>query len=165
MKKSLFLAIVLATAAALMTSCVITPVGPSAPSPIASATDMSYSVTTGGTGSFSNWFSQSTYTNDGVDAAESGSISASSSTWFQITVSGYNYIGFYWKVSSESFDHLTVSVDGSASDYISGAVDWSFKEIYLGGGTHTIKWTYSKDSSVSTGLDTGWVDQISVYNY
>ena len=30
----------------------------------------------------------------------------------------------------------------------------------MAAGTHTVEWRYSKDSSVSSGADTAWVDDI-----
>jgi hypothetical protein len=164
MKKFFVLAMSLAAALVLMTSCGKAPTAPVATPTIASATDTDYTVTTGGTGTYSGWYPQTSTSYDGIDAAQSGECSNNSSTWFQITVSGADYVDFYWKVSSESFDHLTVYVDGSQKSYISGITSWSYYSILLPDtGTHTVRWSYSKDGSIASGADAAWVDQISVY--
>jgi hypothetical protein len=31
-------------------------------------------------------------------------------------------------------------------------------------GSHTFRWTYSKDGSVSSGSDTAWVDEVLIQN-
>ena len=118
------------------------------------------SVTTGGSAS---WFPQTSTSHDGVDAAQSGDISHNQSSWMQATVSGAGTFSFWWKVSSESgFDFLTLYVDGWRSRRISGSTSWAQVTLALSGsGTHKIKWTYSKDYSVSRNSDCGWVDQVT----
>ncbi|MCX6579771.1 MAG: hypothetical protein NT166_06265 [Candidatus Aminicenantes bacterium] len=72
-------------------------------------------------------------------------------------------VKFYWKVSSEdSYDYLTFYIDGVQIDRISGAVEWTQKVYNVAPGSHTLKWTYSKDYSVSSGSDTGWVDKLEL---
>jgi hypothetical protein len=81
----------------------------------------------------------------------------------QTTVSGANYISFYWKVSSESgYDLLEFYIDGSLQDSISGVVDWQLIEYQLSPDSHVLKWRYVKDWSVSEEEDAGWVDALVV---
>ncbi len=119
------------------------------------------SFTTGGDAS---WFGQVDTTHDGTDAAQSGAITHSQSTWLQTTVTGPGTISFWWNVSSESenYDYLEFLVDGSQNAKIGGtSATWAQKTVTISGsGTHTLKWNYSKDSSVDRGSDCGWVDQV-----
>jgi hypothetical protein len=80
---------------------------------------------------------------------------------------------FYWKVSSEAnYDFLYYCINNDActrtSGYvsrISGEVDWTFVTYDLDAGTNSIKFAYEKDSSVSLGHDTGWIDVVKVRKY
>ena len=111
---------------------------------------VSASFTLGGN---ANWAQQT----DG--SWKSGTITDSQSTWMETTVSGEGTVSFKWKVSSEYYcDKLSFYVDGQQRDAISGTVDWSQKYVIVtGSGTHTLRWTYSKDGSVSRGDDCGWI--------
>ncbi len=115
------------------------------------------------TGGGANWSGQTATTHDGTDAAQSGSIGDSASSWMQTTVSGAGTLSFWWKVSSENdWDFLTLYVDGASVDEISGQTSWiRVTRKVSGTGSHTIRWKYTKDSSVSSGSDCGWVDQVS----
>ena len=119
-------------------------------------TDLSW--TTGGD---SGWFGQaSTYYYDG-DAAQSGDISDNQNTWMKTTVSGPGDLSFYWKVSSEYYwDYLRFYVEGIEQDKISGSTSWIHKTYSIDSGTHTLTWKYTKDGSISTGEDCGWVDKV-----
>ena len=103
-------------------------------------------------------------THDGVDAARSGTITDNGVSRLETTVTGPATLSFWWKVDSEAtFDFLNVEVDGAQPfDGISGDVDWQQRTITLGAGAHTIQWIYSKDFSVSNGLDAGFVDQVTL---
>ena len=70
-------------------------------------------------------------------------------------------ISFWYSVSSEAnYDYLTFYVDGVQKGRWSGTVSWTQATFPVTAGTHVFKWVYSKDSSVSTGSDTAWVDDI-----
>ncbi len=82
---------------------------------------------------------------------------------FETVVSGSGSILFQWKVSSESNgDYLKFKVDGSEVTAISGTIaSWvqvSNRVDYI--GTHTLRWEYAKNNSVSDITDAGWVDDI-----
>lgn len=119
-----------------------------------------YSWTTGGNAA---WSGQSSVTHDGTDAAQSGVIGNSQSSWFETTMTGPGTLSFWWKVSSESgYDYLKLLIDGVVQDGgISGEVDWQQKSCTLVEGTHTVRWEYSKDGLVASGSDRAWVDQVS----
>jgi hypothetical protein len=79
----------------------------------------------------------------------------------QTTVSGYSSLSFYWKVSSEAnYDYLEFYIDGVRQDRIAGTVAWQQKSYTFSTGSHTVKWVYDKDVSVSSGSDCGWVDGV-----
>ncbi len=111
---------------------------------------ISASFTLGGD---ANWSQQT----DG--SWRSGVITDSQSTWMETTVSGEVAVSFQWKVSSEAtFDKLSFYVDGQLEEFISGTADWRQKYVIVTGiGTHTLRWTYSKDGSVSRGEDCAWI--------
>jgi len=118
------------------------------------------------TGGDADWFGQTdSYYYDG-DALQSGAVSDSQLSYVQTTVTGGpGSLNFYWKVSSENtFDNLTFYVDGvPVPDYqISGEVDWEQKTYSIGEGSHLVKWEYKKDSSLSSGSDCGWLDEVEL---
>jgi hypothetical protein len=109
------------------------------------------------------WFRQTQTTHDGQDAAQSGAIGNSQSSTLETQVNGPGALSFWWKVSSEvGSDKLTFLIDGQTppGSSVSGLVDWVQKSLLIGGGTHNLKWVYSKDNSQSQNLDHGWVDQV-----
>ena len=139
------------------TACVVTI--PTISLPVA-IDDPAWVIATGGN---ANWYGQSAVNHDGTDAARSGAITHSQSTWMQTTVAGPGTIGFWWKVSSESgYDKLRFYIDTTeATAAISGEQGWTqVSGISVPAGTHTIKWQYGKDATTSTGSDAGWVDQV-----
>jgi len=70
-------------------------------------------------------------------------------------------ISFWYSVSSEpNYDYLRFYVDGVQKGAWAGSVPWSQTSVAVTAGTHTFKWVYSKDGSVSTGSDTAWIDDI-----
>lgn len=111
------------------------------------------------------WASESSNTHDGIDAAQSGAITHSQSSWMETTVTGPASISFYQKVSSQTgYDLLKVTIDGVQKSAISGTVDWQQKTFVLPTAAHdyTLRWTYSKNASVSSGTDAAWLDQVVV---
>ncbi len=129
--------------------------------PIAEAVDyLGLTFTLTGNGS---WYSQTTTTYYGGDAPQSPVITHSQSASMETSISGKTSVKFYWKVSSEAnYDYLRFYIDGTLKDSISGTVNWTQKSYTVTSGSHTIKWTYSKDGSVSSGSDAGWVDKLEL---
>lgn len=111
------------------------------------------------TGSY--WFAETATTYDGSNAAQSGPIGNSRQSRIDTTVTGPGTFSFYWKVSSEAnWDYLIFYIDGTEQTAISGNSGWQSKSYTISQGTHTCQWIYSKDTSVATGSDAGWVDQV-----
>ena len=143
---------------------------PATPGALGEALDnTSLTWTTGGDPT--EWFPQSATSYYGGDAAQSGDVTHSKSTWLSTTVSGPGMLTFYWKVSSEAEyisiyggimgDLLRFYVDGVEQARISGEVDWHQKSYSLASGTHTLEWKYRKDGSTDSGSDCGWVDKVT----
>ncbi len=133
--------------------------GMSEPIPLSTALDAAeLTFTTGGD---ADWFGQTATTYDGVDAARSGAIGSSQTSYMETTVSGPGTLSFWWKTSCEKdWDQLRFYVDESLLDCISGSTGWKQISHDLPAGSHTLKWQYTKDGSVSSEEDCGWVDQV-----
>lgn len=113
------------------------------------------------TGGNASWFGESTTWYYGGSAAQSGAITHLQYTDLQTTVVGPGTLMFYWRVSSEaSYDYLDLYIDSTNTDWISGEVGWTKVTRTIPAGIHTITWRYSKDESVSSGSDCGWVDKV-----
>ncbi len=125
------------------------------------------------------WFGQTIEAfnqQDGHDAAQSSNIANSETSSFEVTFATAGdqpeVISFAWKVSSErsinvdgigeviKFDALTFFIDEVEQKFISGEIDWRVESFTLQPGSHTLRWVYSKDGSVTAGQDAGWVDFI-----
>jgi len=124
--------------------------------------------TTGGT---APWFIDDSIYYEGTHSSRSGNITndQSSVMEIEIDVTSADTLSFYKKVSCENsqnsgsgywFDYLKFEIDGSTKGQWDGIIDWSREAYYLTTGTHTLKWTYYKDGSVSEGADAAWVDYI-----
>ncbi len=113
------------------------------------------------TGGNAVWTRQTTTTHDGSDAAKSGTIGNSQQSWMETSVTGPGTLSFWWQVSSQAtYDVLRFSIDGSAQSQISGTVNWAQRSYSIPAGTHTLRWTYSKNASIASGSDAAWVDQV-----
>jgi hypothetical protein len=109
------------------------------------------------------WASDSLVNRDGYMSARASALD-NSSTYREYMIAGPALLDFYWKVSSEKdFDYFTFSINGSVRDSISGEVDWAYRSIELGPGSHRIRWEYSKDESAGIGADAAWLDEVVVY--
>ena len=119
-----------------------------------------YGWTTGGN---AEWSGQQDTTFDGVDAAESGAIGNNQSVYLETTVNGPGTVGFLWKVDSQpTSDTLRFLIDGVEQARISGNQNWAPANFDFTAGSHTLRWVYAKNGSVSTGADRGWVDTVSI---
>lgn len=114
------------------------------------------------TGGHADWFYQTEFAADGVDAAASGEINDNQESWIETVVRGPGTLRYWWKVDSEGgWDFLELRIDGMLqSGRISGQVDWQQREHLLGSGLHVLRWRYVKDFTISVGADRGWLDQV-----
>jgi len=115
------------------------------------------------TGPASPWFVQSDVTFDGDAAAQSGPVDDDERSDLTATVTGPGTLSFRWKVSSEDeYDYLRFFTNGfTATEPITGEVDWRQVNVTLTNGTHILTWRYDKDESDSDGTDAGWVDTVT----
>jgi hypothetical protein len=108
-----------------------------------------------------NWYGEDSTWYYGGSAAQSGAITDSQYTDLQTTVVGPGILTFYWRVSSEEgWDFLDLYIDSTNTDWLSGEVGWTKVTKTIPAGIHTITWKYSKDESLSSGSDCGWVDKV-----
>jgi agmatine/peptidylarginine deiminase len=124
----------------------------------------------GGFGSFDwqlsgnvNWGTVNSGAYAGSYCAKSGIITHSQSSNLQLSLSlpASGNISFYYKVSSEgSYDFLTFYIDGVQQGSWSGEIGWTQISYPVTAGTHIFKWTYAKDSIVSSGSDCAWLDNV-----
>jgi hypothetical protein len=109
------------------------------------------------------WKITNTYSYDGRIAARSGAIthnqtsSISIRTFYETSDS----IRFSYMVSSEAgYDYLYVKLNDVIVFRKSGEIPWSKAVIHVPEGYNKIEWIYSKDGSVSSGLDCAMIDMI-----
>jgi hypothetical protein len=109
------------------------------------------------------WFGQTGVSFRGKPAAQSGRIGDGGASWLKAVATGPGILTFCWKVSSETdYDWLEFYVNGVLqASRISGEVDWRQQTIALSSGTQPLGWRYVKDPDTSTGLDAGWLAQVS----
>lgn len=122
----------------------------------------SLAITTGGD---AQWFGQADYNYDGVDAARSGDVGDNQTSWMETTVTGPGTISFAYLISSEQrWDFFRFKVDGAevmsdSGDNLPLRIWRTFDEV-IPAGTHTLRWVYEKDVSISVGEDAVFVDQV-----
>ena len=71
-------------------------------------------------------------------------------------------ISFVWAASSElSYDLLNFYIDDEPQVSVSGLIDFRRVTLPVSLGTHTFKWTFSKDGSAAMGANCGMIKEIS----
>ena len=111
------------------------------------------------------WVVDTTLAHAGSYSMHSGTITHSQSSGVRrsVTLSSASSVSFWLSVSSESgYDFLRFYVDGIEQDNWSGTIPWTQAIFPLTAGTHTLEWRYTKDSSVTTGSDRAWVDEVQL---
>ena len=116
------------------------------------------------TGGDAKWTHDSTMSYSGSYAFKSGAIGHGNTNWLERTVNGPGRLKFYWKSSSEAnCDICAFSIDGVENIRVSGiSSDWSSIDRTISEtGSHTLRWTYSKNGNTVKGSDCVWVDGIT----
>jgi|GEM_PF-1510271 len=116
------------------------------------------------------WATSNVQHQDGSYSMVSGDIddSQNSSASFSFTAAQSGNLTFYRKVSceddtySDNYDYLKFSIDGTEKGRWDGETAWSQITYAVTAGTHTVKWEYMKDGSLSSGSDCAWVDNITL---
>ncbi len=114
-------------------------------------------------GGDASWIIDSVSPYEGSYSARSGDVNDDQQSDLQVTldVAASSDISFWYKVSSENnYDYLHFYVDGGEVASWAGTVGWSQLTHTVSAGTHTFKWSFTKDYSVSTGSDCGWIDYV-----
>jgi hypothetical protein len=108
------------------------------------------------------WEVTSWETYAGGYSARAGEVDDGESSMLSVTLDCVaGEVSFWVKVSSESsFDSLRFHIDDEEISEWSGDLDWQEVSFPVEAGRHTFRWNYSKDSSVSEGDDTAWIDDI-----
>ena len=112
-----------------------------------------------------DWVIVNTGAYEGTYCAKSGYITDNQDSQLVLTIEvlATGEFSFYKKVSSENnYDKLYFLIDGTSMGDWSGESDWSQHTYTVTPGTHTFKWRYAKDSSVSNGSDCAWIDYIQL---
>ncbi|MFC0019811.1 S8 family serine peptidase [Roseibacillus persicicus] len=100
------------------------------------------------------------------DRAVNLPIDHSESAACETTVDGPTTVSFSWGVSSEAnYDYLRFYLDDTLIEEISGDVATHVYAYVVPAGSHTLRWSYEKDSNTNSGSDQGWVDAISFNNF
>ena len=109
-----------------------------------------------------DWDTTSSTYASGTHSLKSGSIVHSQTSCVSITQTTIaGLLVFHYKTSSESFDYLKFYIDGSVNKTASGSTGWTkYVATVSSSGSHTFKWCYEKDGSVSSGSDAVWIDEI-----
>ena len=95
----------------------------------------------------------------------SGSIGSNGTTTLILSheAGSNDSISFYYKVSSESgYDKLHFYIDNQEKENWSGSINWTKAAYPVSEGRHSYRWTYTKDGSVNSGSDCGWIDLIGL---
>ena len=114
-------------------------------------------------GGNANWTIVSDEANSGTYSVKSDSITDNQQSDLTLTIDilADGEISFYKKVSSESnWDKLYFYIDNQEKGNWSGDQPWLQVSYPITVGTHTIKWSYAKDYSQSSGSDCAWIDDI-----
>lgn len=98
----------------------------------------------------------------GHHSAQAGDIDADESSRLTLThICETGEISFFVKVDSENgYDTLIFLIDGNERGAWSGQQEWVEVSFPVSEGPRTFEWVYLKDSSVSVGEDTAWIDDV-----
>ena len=110
-----------------------------------------------------NWTITQTSTYEGLFSARSGVITDLGFSNLQVTydVLTDDSIRFCSKVSSEpDYDFLRFYIDNVKKADWSGETGWTHNVFPVVAGTHTFRWSYEKDITLSVGEDAAWIDNI-----
>jgi len=95
----------------------------------------------------------------------SGAITHNQSTTMSITLEIFEptEVSFRFRMGSEECcDGLEFYIDGARMQAWAGSIPWTTVSFALAPGTRTLRWTYSKDGSVSTSPDAVFIDRIEI---
>lgn len=115
-----------------------------------------------------DWFIDNTQAYDGTYSVRSGEISdnETSSLTFTQDYTEDSEITFALRTDCEDgssyYDYLEFFIDGNSQGQWKGSTSWKEVSYNVTEGSHTYKWTFSRDGSVGSGENAAWVDFILV---
>ena len=94
------------------------------------------------TGGDADWFVENTYTDNGVSAAQSGSITGNKESTLSLTLTGPGTISFDWATSINGNNfNLAFDLDGTNLDDIGSDTGWTPDGSFIiGAGQHVLSW-------------------------
>lgn len=111
-----------------------------------------------------NWVISPSTVYQGLYSGSSGDIGDSHISEMSVSFDNMEAgtVSFARRVSSESnYDYLRFHIDGLQQGQWSGNLGWNVVSFPVDSGAHTFKWSFTKDGSISSGLDAGFVDMIT----
>ncbi|MCA9243021.1 MAG: hypothetical protein KDA32_03630 [Phycisphaerales bacterium] len=113
------------------------------------------------TGGNANWITTTQSSHSGARSAVNGNIGDNQLSWMELEVTGPSNISFWYRTSTESgFDFLNFYVDAVQDLHVAGSSGWVQYNGSVSAGTHTLRWEYDKDFSVSSGEDNVYIDDL-----
>lgn len=110
------------------------------------------------------WIITSSAAYENINSARSAPIPDKTESILSIYVNNpiADTLSFFVRVSSEpTYDELTFRIDSITDLQISGDTPWAQRKKVLKPGVHLLEWIYSKDVSLSGGLDGAWLDHVT----
>ncbi len=112
-------------------------------------------------GGAASWVYQTETTDDGADAAQSGSVPEFGESWIETTLEGPGELEFRWRVSSEfDVDYLEFTMDDSFQSELGGDTEWESYVQDVPPGEHRFRWRFYQQDVPSAGIHAGWLDQV-----
>lgn len=117
-----------------------------------------------GSGSAAPWVVDTDSSYQGTSSLRSGAIADSQASILSYTGTFLaGNVSFARRVSSEvDFDMLRFYIDDVEQAVWSGDQAWAMVSYPVAAGTHTLKWSYSKDVSAFSGSDAAWIDAVTL---
>lgn len=106
------------------------------------------------------WFGQTAIASDGTDAMQSPALGHNEQASIETNVTGPGAMDYFWRADTEPGDVLSLRIDGTVYDSVSGNVGWTSRSISVPAGAHTLRWNFARNASGSGGSDTVWLDRV-----
>jgi hypothetical protein len=121
--------------------------------------------TTSGDAAWFGVFTNAALTHDGVDAAQSGPLTASSTIHFsrlETTVMGPGELTFWWRVEFELADgSLSFEIDHTYQASHEFTTGWHRLTLPVADGSHTLSWVFELGGGPGGPGNRAWLDQVS----
>jgi hypothetical protein len=114
------------------------------------------------TGGDADWFVETTYTDNGVSAAQSGSITGSQESILSLMVTGPGTISFDWATSPNGNNfNLAFNQDGTNLDNIGSDTAWTPDGAFIiGAGQHVLSWVATANGDGDP-TEAGYLDEVN----